>query len=254
MNVVIIEDEGLSARRLKKLLIEIDPSINIEQTLESVEASTKWFTTHHHPSIIFMDIQLSDGICFEIFKHVDIHCPVIFTTAYNEYTLKAFKVNSIDYLLKPIEKQQLQHSLQKFEELKWQYVGGSDGVFEKLVRSLDETRKPYKSRFLIKSGQSFITVIEKDIAYFMSDRKLTFLVARDGKRFGIDESLEELADQLDPHNFFRLNRQFIASINSIESVHTFFNERLKIHLNPPTNHEVLVSRENVKSFKMWLGK
>lgn len=252
MNAVIIEDEGLSARQLKNLLGDIDPSLNVEGILESIETSVKWLKTHRHPSVIFMDIQLSDGLSFEIFKHVDVHCPVIFTTAYDEYAVKAFRVNSVDYLLKPIEKEALRQSLQKLEELKWQYLGGPDGAVEKLLHSLDETQRIHKSRFLIKSGQTLITVFDKDIAYFLSDRKLTFLVTRDGKRYGMDKSLEELTSQLDPHNFFRLNRRFIASVNSIESVHAFFNDRLKVRLKPSTDHEVLVSRENVKSFKMWL--
>jgi two-component system, LytTR family, response regulator LytT len=250
MNAVILEDEVLSARRLRNLLLEIDPVIKIENTFESVETAVKWLRTHPHPSVIFMDIQLSDGLSFDIFKQVDILCPVIFTTAYDEYALKAFKVNSIDYLLKPVDKEELKHSLHKLDEL---YLGGREGVVDKLLQTLDEAKQAYKSRFLIKNGKNLITVFDKDAAYFLTDRKLTFLVTWSGKKHPLNESLEELEAKLDPRSFFRLNRQYIASVKSIESVHTFFNYRLKVFLKPSTDSEVLVSRKHVKAFKMWLN-
>jgi two-component system, LytTR family, response regulator LytT len=253
MNAVILEDEELSARRLSNLLTEIDSSLKIEQTLESVETAVKWLKTHPHPSVIFMDIQLSDGLSFEIFKLVDIYCPVIFTTAYDEYALKAFKVNSIDYLLKPVDKEELTQSLHKLDEIKWQYLGGHESAVEKLLHNLDETKRVYKSRFLIKNGQNLITIFDKDAAYFLTDRKLTFLVTWNGKKHPLNESLEELEEKLDARSFFRLNRQYIVSVNSIESVHTFFNYRLKVFLKPQTDKEVIVSRKHVKAFKAWLN-
>jgi len=252
MNAVIIEDEGLSARRLRNMLAEIDPTITIEQTLDSVEASVKWLSTHEPPAIIFMDIQLSDGLSFDIFRKIDVRCPVIFTTAYDEYAIEAFKVHSVDYLLKPIDKEDLRRSLRKFEDLKQKYSQRDDTLFERLTRSLEEATQRYKTRFLLKSGQSLITVFDKDIAYFLSDRKITIMVARDGKKHIVNESLDELQKQLHPHDFFRLNRQFIARIGAIESVHVHFNGKLKIQLKPPTEHEVLVSKENARAFKKWL--
>jgi two-component system response regulator LytT len=254
MNSIIIEDEILSAHRLKNILGDIDPSIIVEEVLDSIEASAKWLKKHQHPSIIFMDIQLSDGLCFEIFKQVEVQSPVIFITAYDEYALEAFKVNSIDYLLKPISKEDLQRSLHKLDELKHQQSEELNNKMEKLLRSLEETTRSYKSRFLIKSGQTLLTIFDKDIAYFISDRKLTLLVTRDGIKRPMDETLEELESQINPRQFFRVNRQFIVGIDSIASVHKYFNGKLKLHLKPPTDHEVTISRERARVFKNWLNK
>lgn len=254
MNAIIIEDEPLSARRLKNLLTDINPLIKVENILDSIETSVRWLIKYPHPSLIFMDIQLSDGLCFEIFKRVVIRTPVIFTTAYDEYALDAFKVNSIDYLLKPIDKDELKRSLQKFEEMRNQYRGVPDVLIDKLLSALEGDPRLYKSRFLLKSGQSMVTVFDKDIAYFVSDRKLTFLVTYDGKKHPMDETLEELERQVNPREFFRVNRQFLASIESIVSVHKYFNGKLKLHIKPPTDLEVIVSREKMKTFKNWLGK
>ena len=254
MNTIIIEDESLSARRLKSLLAEIDPFIIVEQILDSIDVSVNWLRKNQHPTIIFMDVQLSDGLCFEIFKQVDVHVPVIFTTAYDEYALQAFKVNSIDYLLKPIDEDDLRRSLQKLNGLKRQQLEGLGNKIERLLHSLEENSRSYKTRFLVKSGQVLLTIFDKDIAYFVSDRKLTIIITYDGKKHPIDETLEELEDQIDPSNFFRVNRQLIASINSIASVHKFFNGKLKLQLNPPSEYKMTVSREKVKAFKEWLNQ
>lgn len=202
-----------------------------------------------------MDIQLSDGLSFEIFKHVDVNCPVIFTTAYDEYALQAFKVNSIDYLLKPINKEDLAKSLQKWEQLKQQFSGSIDSsVVENLLVHLSKEQQRYKSRFLLKSGQAYTSISVDNVAYFFSDRKLTFLMTHGGKKFIIDEPLEKLEKQLDPYRFFRLNRSFLASLDSIASVHKFFNGKLKIDLRPYIDNKVLVSREKVTAFKQWLDQ
>ena len=252
MKVLIVEDESPSSRRLRTLLAEIDPTITIEGTLEGVEGSVKWLNAHDHPDVIFMDIQLSDGLSFDIFKRIEVKSPVIFTTAYDEYAIEAFKVNSIDYLLKPIDKSELRRSLQKLGELKRAYAQRDDRLIEQLARSLQEATQRYKTRFLIKSGQSLMTIFDKDIAYFVSDRKLTFLVMRDGKRHIVENSLGELEKQLHPHDFFRLNRQVIARIGAIDSVHVHFHGKLRIQLKPPAQDEILVSRENARAFKRWL--
>jgi two-component system LytT family response regulator len=254
MNALIVEDETLSARRLRTLLGEIDPSITVERLLDSVESAIAWLTKNPQPSLLFLDIRLSDGLSFEIFKRVDVRCPVIFTTAHDEYALQAFKVNSVDYLLKPVDKEELRRSLRKLEELRHRDVGGPNGAIENLLRSMEAMSKQYKSRFLVKAGQTLITVFDKDVAYFVSDRKLTFLVARDGRKLAMDEPLDELESELRPHEFFRLNRQCIAGVSSIASVHTFFNGRLKIDLKPPAGHEVIVSRDRVRAFKAWLNE
>jgi len=254
MNAIIIEDEVLSAKRLKNLLNEISPMLKVEQVLDSIEASVKWLKTHQHPTVIFMDIQLSDGICFEIFKQVEIKTFVIFTTAYDEYALDAFKVNSIDYLLKPIDKDFLVRSLNKLNEIKFQQLDGLQDKILNLLHNLEENSNNKKSRFLIKSGHSYITIFDNEIAYFISDRKLTILVTHNGKKHTMDESLDELEKQVNQNQFFRVNRQFILSITSISSVHKYFDGKLKLHLRPESENEVVVSREKAKSFKNWLGK
>ncbi|MCC6395739.1 MAG: response regulator transcription factor [Bacteroidetes bacterium] len=255
MRVVIIEDEPLIARKLASLLTECDASIGVEASLESIEASVKWLEDHPLPDLLFVDIQLSDGLCFEIFKRVDVRCPVIFTTAYDEYMLQAFKVNSIDYLLKPVSKEDLSQSLRKYRQLKESYAeGAARKELGALLETLTQTAPRYKSRFVVKAGQGWITIFEKDIAYFMSDRKLTFLVTREGKRHVMDESLDDLESQLHPHEFFRVNRQCIANAGSIAAVHAFFNGKLKLLLKPQTEEEVLVSRKRAPAFKKWLDQ
>ncbi len=255
MRVAIIEDEPLTAKKLGSLLAECDPSIVVEASLESIEASVKWLVEHPLPDLLFMDIQLSDGLCFEIFRRVDLKCPVIFTTAYDEYTLQAFKVNSIDYLLKPVGKEDLSQSLRKYRLLRESYAEGTARKeLGTLLETLTQTRPRYKSRFVVKTGQAWITIFEKDIAYFMSDRKLTFLVTHEGKRHVMDESLDDLESQLHPHEFFRVNRQCIANAGSIAAVHAFFNGKLKILLKPQTEEEVLVSRKRAPAFKKWLDQ
>jgi two-component system LytT family response regulator len=202
-----------------------------------------------------MDVQLSDGLSFEIFKHVKVNCPVVFTTAYDEYALQAFKVNSIDYLLKPVDKAELMKSLHKFDALRRQYSGDlNQSAMVALLDTLKITSSKYRTRFLIKLGQSMITVFEKDVAYFLSERKLTFLVTHNGKKHMMDEPHDELEGQLNPREFFRLNRQFIASVGSIAAIHKWFNGKLKLQLKPTSEHEVTVSREKAKAFREWLNQ
>jgi DNA-binding LytR/AlgR family response regulator len=253
MNAVILEDEKSSAQRLSNLLLETDSSIKIEKIFRSVKTAVQWFKTHPGPSVIFMDIQLSDGLSFDIFKQVEMWCPVIFTTTSGEFAPKAFKLNSIDYLLKPVNREELEQSLHKLKKVKWQYMNGREGEIEKLLQTLDDTKRAFKSRFLIKNGHNLITIFDKDAAYFVTDRKLTFLCNLDGKMHPLNASLENLETKLDPHCFFRLNRQYIASVNSIESVHPFLNYRFKVYLKPSTEGEVIVSRKNAKLFKKWLN-
>jgi DNA-binding LytR/AlgR family response regulator len=255
MRILLIEDESLSARKLQRLLEDIDPSLVVEGALESIEASVRWLATHPQPDLIFMDIQLSDGLSFEIFKQIPVRCPVIFTTAFDEYALQAFKVNGIAYLLKPINKEELSAALQKLEALKLQFSGSiNNAVAEALLSTLKKDQHSYKSRFLLKSGQSWITILASEIAYFHSDQKLTFLITREGKKHSVDESLEELEEHLNPHEFFRLNRQFIASVGSIASIQQFFSGKLKLHLKPAASDEVIVSREKAGPFKKWLNQ
>lgn len=252
MNVLIIEDEQPAARRLQKLLEEVDASIIVLDIIDSIEASVKWLNNHHFPELIFMDIQLADGLSFEIFKQVKVTTPVIFTTAFDEYSLRAFKVNSIDYLLKPMDKDQLENSLKKYKDLKSQF-SKFEFPIESLFQSLKYS-KEFKSRFLVKLGERLISISTEKIAYFLSEEKLTFLITNENKKYPIDYSLDELEPLIDPKQFFRLNRQLLAQISSIQSIHNYFNGKLKLFLAPDLNKEVVVSREKATLFKQWLEK
>lgn len=254
MNVLVIEDELYSARRLEKMLKELAPELHILALLESVAQSVRWLKEHPAPDLIFMDIQLSDGSSFEIFSKTNVASPVIFVTAYDEYALQAFKVNSIDYLLKPIDKGELERSLEKFNRLNQQTSPPRNTDVTQIIKSLREAKPNYKTRFLVKTGQTFITIFTQDIAYFFADHKLVYLVTREGKKHLVDQTLEELEDQLDPKNFFRLNRQFVASVNAIAKLHNYFNHKLKVELIPPTDIEILISREKAPEFKTWLNE
>lgn len=253
MNALIIEDERPAYNRLKKLIDEIDPDIAILDIKESVAASVKWFNENPMPDLIFMDIQLSDGLSFEIFKQVDITCPVIFTTAYDEYAIRAFKVNSIDYLMKPIETPDLKRALNKLAELKGYFETGIDySHIKSMLQNIELNRPAYKARFLIKSGQKFIKVNSGDCAYFYVDNKLTYMITFEGKKYLVDFKLEELERQLDPKIFFRANRQFITHIDSILDIHSFFSGKLKVHIKPPPMKELIVSRDKASNFKAWM--
>ena len=254
MNVLIIEDEVFSARQIEKILKGLIPEVHILAVLESVAQSVRWFKANPPPDLILMDIQLSDGSSFDIFSHVPITSPVIFITAYDEFALQAFKVNSIDYLLKPIDKNDLAQSLEKLKRL-MQFKGfASQPDMAQLLNSLREVKPNYKTRFLVKTGQTFITIFTHEIAYLFADHKVSYLVTREGKKHLVDQTLEELEDQLDPKVFFRLNRQFIAAVHAITKLHNYFNRKLKVELNPPTDIEVLVSREKSHEFKTWLNE
>jgi DNA-binding LytR/AlgR family response regulator len=253
MNVIIVEDETFAAKRLHKLLSECDTSIQVVATLDSVSSTVQWLQTHPEPDLAFFDIQLSDGISFEIFKQVKLEVPIIFTTAYNDYALQAFKVNSIDYLLKPIDIDDLKRSLEKFKLLKGQFQPTSLDI-ESLIKQVVEKRITYRSRFLVAFRDELITISSDDVGYFFSENKLTHLVRRDAKKFVIDQTLEELQAELNPARFFRANRRFIVSLHSIASIQKFFGGKLKLSLSPPTLEEVTVSRETAPEFKAWLDQ
>ena len=255
MTVLIIEDEILASKRLRQLILEIDKTIIIVAVLDSIESAIKWFNNGLQIDLVFMDIQLSDGLCFEIFKQVKVESPIIFTTAFNEYAIRAFKVNSIDYLLKPINKKELEQAITKFEDLKDRFADSFKGVdFRELLQSMSLNRKVYRSRFLVKTGQSFVKINSEGIAYFFVDNKLTYCRLFDNRKYLLDYTLDELENELDPQLFFRINRQFILNINSVESVHVYFGGSLKLHIIPKSEEEVIVSRRRVASFKDWMNK
>ena len=253
MKVLIIEDEAPSARRLRKLIEEYDQEIEVLDVTDSIESSVNWLTTHEAPEIIFSDIQLADGLSFEIFNRIKINTPVIFTTAFDEYSIRAFKVNSIDYLLKPIEKEDLFNSLEKYKTLKKQL--GSTASSAPDITSLLEQLLPvsnYKNRFLVKLGEKLLSLTTDQIAYFHSEEKLTLLVTKENRKYPIDYSLDDLEKILQPNSFFRINRQFIANIEAINSTHSYFNGKLKLFLTPDSGKETIVSRDKASEFKDWL--
>lgn len=254
MKVLIIEDEMPAARRLSMLVQQINPDVEVLDIIDSVEASVKWLNNHQAPELIFMDIQLADGLSFEIFEHLEIRSPIIFTTAYDEYTLRAFKVNSIDYLLKPIDLEELKKSIDKLSKLKESFNAEVSTDIEQLLKSLQWNKKEYKTRFLVKVGDRLISLTEDTIAYFYAEQKIVLLITNEGKKYAVDYSLDELNDLLDPGFFFRLNRQYLVRIQSIQSIHNYFKGKLKITLEPATDQETLVSRERNPFFKRWLDR
>jgi DNA-binding LytR/AlgR family response regulator len=260
MKVLIVEDEKHNANKLKRKIQNLNKGIEILDVTETVEDTVSWLKSHGEPDLIFLDIELSDGQSFEIFKKIKISCPIIFTTAYDEYALKAFEVNSIDYLLKPIKEEDLQKAFKKLEDLKIvlkEKNKEGQHAFEKLLEDLQlnvAKNQPKRERFLSKIGQRLVSVDVKDIAYIFSRNKLSHARTFDRKDFLLDYNMDELQMMLDTSRFFRLNRQVIASIESIEKTNFYFNNKLKINLVPNFDEEVLVSRERSSDYKKWMGE
>lgn len=252
--VLIIEDEAPAFRRLQQLIQEADPEIQIVEVIDSVSEAVKWWQHHDAPDLVFMDIQLADGLSFEIFEQVDINRPVIFTTAYDDYLLKAFRVNSIDYLLKPIDPEELAASLQKYEQLRQAFSTDQNVPVEVLVQALKGDQVNQKSRFLIKLSDRLLAVSISEIAYFYTHEGLVWLVTLAGNKYVIEQTMEELEGLLSPHEFFRINRQYIARFESIEAIHNYFKGKLKVDLRPAVKEEVLVSRDRAGLFKRWLDQ
>ena len=253
MKTIIIEDEYPAAERLRQLLSRLDAQVEVLAVLDSVSGAISWLEKNQPPDLIFSDIQLSDGLSFQIFEAVTVRSPIIFTTSYDEYAIKAFKVKSIDYLLKPVKLKELQAATDKYYEMQQKAAIGDYAMkMEALLDALPMTGRKYKSRFLVKHQEQLLPIAKEEIAYFYSTNGMVCLVRRDGKQFLVDFTLEELEKKLEPSYFFRLNRQFIATLESIANIHTYFNGKLKLVLRPETAQEVLVSREKVQIFKEWV--
>jgi DNA-binding LytR/AlgR family response regulator len=250
MKLVIIEDEAPAYRRLEKILQEIDSSLEILEVLDSVEDSVKWFQGNPHPDLALMDIQISDGISLQIFDQVMVTCPVIFTTAFDEYLLRAFKVNSIDYLLKPIKQEDLRAALNKYRNLKQAFSGGSDLTDLLTKKTLNETK--YKGRFLVKQGDKLVSIKSEDIACFQSRHGIVHICTRQGKSYLSDFTLDDLVTQLDPIKFHRANRQFILNADCIKAVHKHFKGKLLVEMEQFSQEQILVSAERATIFKEWL--
>lgn len=252
MRVLIIEDEQISAHILQDILTDNFPDIEIVANLNSVGRAVEWLKENEEPNLIFMDIQLPDGLGFDVFRQVDISSPVIFTTAFDQYALKAFKVNSLDYLLKPVDTTELHKAILKYKEWHGKKTKLDNAVIEELVRNL--TKPKYRERFMVKNGQNLYYVPTPDIGFAFAEDGLVFLVGQDGKKHHVDHKIEDLHNLLDPKDFFRVNRKFIVRISAIQKISTWFNSRLKLDVHHADDHEVIVSRERVADFKNWLGQ
>ena len=250
MKVLIIEDEKPSARHLQRMLERIN--VPVHAMLHSVEESIQWFVNNPHPDLIFLDIQLSDGLSFEIFDSVDVKSSIIFTTAFDEYALQAFKLNSIDYLLKPIDEDELESAVKKYKTLKPQLQNlqiNFDDIRKLLANPLE---REYKKRFTTKIGQHIKMISAEDIECFYSENKGTYAHTVEGRDYLLDTTLEQLEEELSPKTFFRISRKFYININSIRDIISYTNSRLQLKLNSFKEQEVIVARERVKDFKLWL--
>ncbi len=244
--ILLIEDEAPAAARLEKMILQLEPDWHIAGVLDSVESAVDYFRTHPQPDLVFMDIQLADGESFDIFRETEVTAPVIFITAFDQYAIKAFKVNSVDYLLKPLKEAELTAAIDKFKR--------SQGPKPDMNNLLDTLRpKEYQKRFVLQFGQHIKTVEIADAAYFFLESKITLMVSFSGQQYPIDPNLDHLERMLDPAQFFRLNRQYIISHKAIKHMYTHTKSRVIIEVNPPASHQLVVSSERSAVFKKWLA-
>jgi len=252
MKVLIIEDEPLAAERLGNLIRELHAEIQLVSTLDSVKRSVDWLS-QNTVDLIFMDIQLADGLSFEIFEKTEVKTPVIFTTAYNEYALKAFKVNSIDYILKPIDKEELTAAFKKYQTLTQQPVVPAK-MLESIGYAMQMLTKKYKERFVIKVGEHLKSLEVKEILFFFSLEKTTFAQTKDGRKHILDFTLDQLEALLDPTHYFKINRKYIVSMACIQDMISHTNSRIRLVLKTSDDADVIIARERVQEFKQWLDK
>lgn len=252
INVLIIEDEPHAVAHLESLIQKLAPEMKVLARLESVKQTVNWFKDNEAPALVFMDIQLADGISFEIFDQTKIVCPVIFTTAYNEYALKAFKVNSIDYLLKPIDESELDRALEKFSHMS--RATTPDKMMESISLAMQMLTKKFKTRFVIKVGEHLRSIEIQEILFFYSLEKTTFAQTRDGRKNIIDFTMDQLEGVLDPDRFFRISRKYIVASDSIHDMISHTNSRLRLVLKTSDDNDIIVARERVQEFKEWLDR
>ena len=254
MKILIVEDEELAVDKLKATLFAAEKGAEICGVTSSIATTVDWLRNHPAPDLILMDIELSDGQSFEVFNQVEVPAPVVFTTSYDEYAIKAFKVNSIDYLLKPVEEEDLKKALDKFRRLSLQTKPSTVDV-NSLVKELQkQLHVGFRSRFLVKQGQRLMSLDVSDIAYFFADGRLSYGITWDKHKYIIDFTIEELEHMLDPQQFFRANRAHLIHVRSVQQIHNYFHGKLKLELKPTSEIEVLISREKASDFKMWMGK
>lgn len=251
LNVLIIEDEEPASKRLQKMLKEIEPDAKVLENIVSVSSALKWFEANPSPDLIFSDIQLSDGLSFEIYKKIEILCPIIFTTAYDQYAMEAFKVNSVDYLLKPIDKMDVKRAIDKLKLLQSSRSFVAD--YSEILKSIQPPPKKYKDRFIVKLGDTIKSLNTADIAYFYTENKTTFVCTNEGKRLPIDFNLDETEQMLNPKNFFRINRQFIIGHHAIEEMKAYTRSRVIVKLTPPSKLDTIVAIDRAQDFRTWLS-
>ncbi|MFM8913310.1 MAG: LytR/AlgR family response regulator transcription factor [Flammeovirgaceae bacterium] len=252
MDILIIEDEPHAVDRLQKLIKHIQPQSQVVGSLDSVKRAVDWFQKNAPPDLVLMDIQLADGLSFEIFEHAEVKAPIIFTTAYNEYALKAFKVNSIDYILKPVDEADLRAALNKLQHLT--APAPPSKVLESIQYAMQMLTKKYKERFVVKVGEHLKTVETIDVMFFYSLEKTTFAQTKDGRKHILDFTLEQLENLLDPDQYFRINRKYLIGISAIQDVINYSNSRLKLVLKTSDDKDIIVARDRVQAFKNWLDK
>lgn len=249
MKAIIIEDEKPAAEKLKKAIAKADPTIEVVAVLNSVKDSVEWLSANDMPGLLFMDIELTDGLSFKIFEKVNIGSPVIFTTAYDEYWQEAFENNSIDYLLKPVSQEKLDAALNKYNKLKQHFAEN----FQNLVNHSQQSNGN-KKRFLVKRGSDYVSIRTEDIAYFYAAHKLVCLVDSKGQKFILDQSLADIEKNVSTAQFYRVNRKYLVNMNSIKKIKAYPKSKLLLEIDPPVSEEIVISQENVSSFKEWMGQ
>jgi|SRR5688572_13802233 len=256
MKILIVEDEELAVKKLQKTLLSIDRMVEVVGVTDSIKSTVDYLKQNSAPDLILMDIELADGQSFEVFNMIQVKNPVIFITSYDEYALKAFKVNSVDYLLKPVQKDELEAALNKYKELNNTDNNKGTSDINNLIKELQSKLQPkeYRKRFLVKQAQKLVSIEVDEIAYFYSDGRLNFFKTRDNRKFVVDYTMDELSDMLDPEKYFRISRSFYVSVDAIDQIHDYFGNRLLLNLTPALDKEALVSREKVMDFKKWMGK
>lgn len=252
MKILIIEDEPQAAQRLESLIKAIEPDVVVLDKIDSVKRTVEWLTRHAPPDLIFMDIHLADGISFSVFEQCEVRSPVIFTTAYDAYALKAFKVNSIDYILKPVDLDELRSAFNKLRNLKGET--NAKILLENIDRAMELLTRKFKNRFVTKVGEHLRTIEVDQILYFYSQEKTTFCHTRDGRNVILDYTLEQLEEMLDPSLYYRINRKYLVSAQAILDIVAYNNSRLKLVLKDSPDNDVIVARERVQTFKSWLDR
>lgn len=251
MKCVIIEDEKPAAEKLQKALLQCSQPVTAEAVLSSVKEAVNWLQQHDMPELIFMDIELSDGLSFKIFEQVTVECPVIFTTAYDEYWQEAFEHNSIDYLLKPAKQDKLEAALKKYQKLKQYFTGN----YKALANWQSPTASTgYKKRFLVKRGTDYISIKAEEVAYFYATHKLVCMVDNGGQKFIMDQSLADIENQVDPAVFYRVNRKYLVNMSAIKRIKAYPKSKLLVEVTPLVPEEIIISQENAAAFKQWMGQ